>query len=148
MEAGLNFITQRGKYMNDSKEQQLASNPIRAKSNQPGEPLQPRIPVARGKRRQLASLMVVILLAAIAMIVYLLRSGLAQRYEGLGVALCAVACGVFLVRRVIRLMKAEDKFEEELLNADQTAISPSEPNSAGQETNRTAPPPEAGQNIK
>ena len=65
-----------------------------------------------------------------------------------GVALCAVACGVFLVRRVIRLMKAEDKFEEELLNADQTAISPSEPNSARQETNRTTPPPEAGQNIK
>jgi hypothetical protein len=88
------------------------------------------------------------LLAVIAVIVYLLRSGLAQRYAGAGVALCVVACGVFLVRRVIRLMKAEDKFEKEQINTDQTTISPPEPNSAGQETNRTTPSPEAEQNNK
>jgi hypothetical protein len=134
--------------MNDSKEQQLASNTIRAKSDQPGEPLQPTIPATHRKRLYLGRLIVLILVAAIAVIVYLFRPVVAQRYEGLGVALCAAACGVLLVRRVIRLMKAEDKFEEEHLNVDQTTNSPSEPNSAGQETNRTTSPPEAGQNSK
>ena len=52
--------------MNDSKEQQLASNTIRAKSDQPGEPLQPTIPATHRKRLYLGRLIVLILVAALA----------------------------------------------------------------------------------
>ena len=83
------------------------------------------------------------LLAAIAVIVYLLRSGLAKAYEGLGAALCAVACGGFLVWHVIHLFAEQDKLQEEQLNTNQATVSPSQPNPAEKETNPTTPPPES-----
>jgi hypothetical protein len=148
LEAGLNFNNQRRKYMNDSDKGRLASNTNRAKSDLPGEPPQPTNPVAHRNRRHHVSLIILILLPAIVVIVYLLRPALAQRYEGIGVALCVVACGLFLVRRVIRLMKAEDKWQEEHPDGNEALNLPPEPNAARQETNRTPSPPEAGQNLK
>ena len=80
--------------MNDSNKERSSSNIIRVKPDQPDEPLQPIIPPIHVKRLYLGRLIVLILVAAIAVIVYLLRPVLAQKYEGVGVALCAVACGV------------------------------------------------------
>ena len=140
--------------MSEPKMEQLAVNALRAKSieavqatksNQPGEPLPPTTPVTRRKRWHFASSIVLMSLGAIAVIVFLLRSVLAERYEGLGAALCAVACGGFLVWHLIHLFAEEDKMQ---LNANQESVSPPEPDPAGPQTNLTTPPPEAGQNIK
>jgi len=133
--------------MNDSKEQPLASSTIHPDSDHPGEPLQPTISVTQRKRRHFASLIVLVLLGAI-VVVYLLHSAFAAKYEGLGIALCVVACGVFLVRHAIRLMKAEDKMQDPQPDGNEAAISPPDPNPAGQETNRGISSSEAGQNTK
>jgi len=89
-------------------------------------------------------------LGVIAVIVYLLRSKLAyiEMYEGILIALCVIACGGFLDRLLIRELAEEDQLQEEQLDANQATVSPSESNPAGQKTHLTAPPPEAGQNIK
>jgi hypothetical protein len=143
--------------MSDPNKEQPAINTIRAKSieavqatksGQPGEPLHPTTPVTRRKRWHFASSIVLMSLGAIAVIVYLLRSALAEEYEGLGAALCAVACGGFLVWHLIHLLAEEDKLQDQQLNANQATVSPPEPNPAELQTNLTTPPPEAGQNIK
>jgi len=85
-------------------------------------------------------------LGAIGVVLYLLRSAFAEEFEGVGAALCVAACGGFLVWHVIHLFAEQDKLQEEQLN--QATVSPPEPSPAGQETNLTTPPPEAGQNIK
>ncbi len=87
------------------------------------------------KRWHFKSRFILMLLGAFALIVYLLRS---KQYEGLGAALCAIACGGFLVWHAIHLFAEEDAFDEQQLRA----------NPPGQETNLTAPPPEPGQNPK
>jgi hypothetical protein len=143
--------------MSDSKMEHLAINTDRTKSVEAvqatksggsGEPLRPITPVARKKRWPSASLIVLMVLFAIPVVGYLLQSEPATSLEGLGVALCAVACGGLLVRHFIRVLAEEDKLQEKQFNANQTTVSPSEPNPDGQETNLTTPPPEAGQNIK
>lgn len=140
--------------MNDSNKEQPAIKTDRTKSieavqasesGQPGGPLQPTTPVARRRRWPSASLIALIVLFAIPVIVYLLRSEPATSLEGLGVALCAVACGGLLVRHFFHVLAEEDKFQEEQLNLNQATASPSESNPNGQETNPTAPP-EAGEN--
>jgi hypothetical protein len=139
--------------MQDHKMDHLAINTIRtksteavqtAKSEHPGTALRSTTPVTRRKRWHFASLIVLMSLGAIAVIVYLLRSVLAERYEGLGAALCAIACGGFLVWHLIHLFAEEDQLQ---LNANQETVSPPDPDPAGQ-TNLTTPPPESGQNIK
>jgi hypothetical protein len=85
--------------------------------------------IPRWKRLHFKSRIVLMLLAAIAVIVYLLRSGLARQYEGLGAALCAVACGGFLVWHVIHLFAEQDELQEQQLHENQT--------------NPTMPPPES-----
>jgi hypothetical protein len=87
-------------------------------------------PVARWKRWRFKSSVVLMLLAACAIIVYLLRSGLAKQYEGLGAALCAIACGGFLVWHVIHLFAEEDAFDEQQPSFPQ-------PNPADKETNQS-----------
>jgi F0F1-type ATP synthase assembly protein I len=142
--------------MSDSNKEQPAINTRRnksiqavqaTKSDQPSDPLDPTTSVARRKRRHFIELIALISLGAIGFIIFVSRSAIAQPYEGLGIALCAVACGVLLVRHAFRVLTEQDKLEEEQVNADQATFSPSEPNPAGQETNPTTPPPETGQKI-
>jgi hypothetical protein len=145
------------KCMSDSNKEQPATNTRRNKSieavqattsDKPGDPLYPPTLVARRKQRHFVELIALIALGAIAFIIFVSRSVIAQPYEGLGVALCAVACGVLLVRQVIRLMAEQDKLEEEQVNADQATISPTQPNSTRLQMNHSAPPSEAAENIK
>lgn len=143
--------------MSDSNKEQPAINARRnksietvqvTKSDQSSDPLHPTTSVARRKRRHFVRLIVVMSLCAIAFIVFVSRSVIAQPYEGLAAALCAVACGVLLVRRFIRLLAEEDKLQEEQLNANQATVSSSQPNPAELQAKPTAPPPEAGENIE
>jgi hypothetical protein len=146
----------RGNIMSDPKMEQLAINTDRTKSvevvqatktGNSGGLLQPTTPIARRKRWPSASLIALMVLLAIPVIRYLLQSEPATSLEGLGVALCAIACGGLLVRHALRVFAEQDKLEEEQLNANQATVSPPEPNPAGQETNPTTPP-EAGEKIK
>jgi hypothetical protein len=118
------------------------------KSGNPDDPLHPTTSVTRRKRRHFIELIALISLGVIGFIIFVSRSAIAQPYEGLGIALCAVGCGVFLVRHAFRVLTEQDKLQEEQFNADQAIASPSEPNPAGQETNSTGPKPEVGQSIK
>ncbi len=137
--------------MNDKKMEPLAINTNRTgsieavqatTSGQLGEPLHPTTLVARRKGWHFASLIVLLPLGAIGVILYLLRSAFAEEFEGIGAALCAVACGGFLVWHVIHLFAEQDKVEEEQLNPTQATVSPPEPNPVRQESNLTLPPPE------
>jgi hypothetical protein len=92
-------------------------------------PATKRTSIPRWKRLHFKSRIVLMLLAAIAVIVYLLRSGLAKQYEGLGAALCAVACVGFLVWHAIHLFAEEDKLQDDLLKANKWPVSPPEENS-------------------
>jgi hypothetical protein len=87
-------------------------------------------------------------LGAIAVITYLLRSGLGKQYEGIGAALCAVACGGFLVWHAIHLFAEQDALEEEQLHENQETISSPQPNPTGQETKLTTHAPESGPKFK
>jgi hypothetical protein len=114
------------------------------KSGNPGDPLHPTTSVTRRKRRHFIELIALISLGAIAFIIFASRSVIAQPYEGLGIALCAVACGALLVRHAFRVLTEQDKLQEEQL--DQATVS--QPNPAELQTNPTAPPPGVGENIK
>ena len=109
--------------MSDKKEEQPATNSGNPKSiqtipaTQPGRPGgQPAASVASWKRWHFRSRIILMLLAAVAVIVYLMRSGLAKEYEGIGAALCAVACGGFLVWHAIHLFAEQDAFDEQQQN--------------------------------
>jgi hypothetical protein len=150
-------MNQKKIFMNDPKMEQPAINADRTKSieavqatksDQPGEPLRPTTPVARGKRRPSASLIVLMLLFAIPVIGCLLQSEPVTSLEGLGVALCVVACGGLLVRHFIRVLAEEDQLQEQQFNANQATVSPPEPNTDGQETNLTTSPSKKEPNIK
>ena len=140
--------------MNDSNKEQAAVNTDRAKSIEAiqamksGESLRPTAPAARRKRWPSLSLIALMLLLAIPVIIYLLQSEPLTGLEGLGVAFCAVACGVLLVRHFIHLLAEEDTLQEQQFDANQGTVSPPEPNPAGLQTNPTKPPPEAGKNFK
>ncbi len=143
--------------MNDSNEGQLAihAGPTRSieavqasKSGNPGEPLDPTTLVAQRKRRHFVKLIALMSLGAIAIIIYVLRPALVRSYEGIAVALCVAACGLFLVRRFIRVLAEEDKLQDQELDANQATVSSSQPNPAGLPTNPAEPPPEAGENIE
>jgi hypothetical protein len=100
--------------MSDKKEEQ-PTNSGNTKSIQTIPATRPTS-VAPWKRWHFRSRIILMLLAAVAVIVYLMRSGLAKEYEGLGAALCAVACGGFLVWHAIHLFAEQDKFDEQQLN--------------------------------
>jgi hypothetical protein len=145
------------KCMSDSNKEQPAINTrhnksieaVQAtKSDQSSNPLHPTTLVARRKRRHFVELIALISLGAIAFIIFVSRSVIAQPYEGLGIALCAVACGGLLARHAFRVLTEQDKLEEEQVNADQATVSSSQSNPAEIQANPTASPPEAGQNIK
>ena len=90
-------------------------------------------PVAGWKRWHLKSRVILILLGIIAVIVYLFQAGLAKEYAGLGAALCAVACGGFLVWHAVHVFAEEDAVEEQQINHE-TDSSP-QLNPADKETN-------------
>ena len=68
------------------------------------------------KRWKFKTSIILMLLGATAIIVYLVLAGLAKEYAGLGAALCAIACGGFLVWHAVHLFAEEDAFDEKLLN--------------------------------
>ena len=118
------------------------------KSDQTSGSIDTTTSVAQRKRRHFIELIALISLGAIGFIIFASRSAIAQPYEGLGIALCAVACGVLLVRHAFRVLTEQDKLEEEQVNTDQATVSPSQSNPAEIQANPTVSPPEAGQNIK
>jgi hypothetical protein len=118
------------------------------KSGQPGESAPAARPVARRKLWSSVGLPAIISLAAIALILYLLRNVPAAKLEGLGAGLCVIAFGGFLLSRLVRGMEEEDKLEEELRSAGPATLSLSESKPENHEMNPTMPPPEAGQNMK
>ena len=116
--------------MSDKKDEQPTANTDSTKPVQtipatgPGHPGgQPAAPVPLWKRWHFKSRIILMLLAAVAVIVYLMRSGVAKEYEGVGAALCAIACGGFLVWHAIHLFAEQDAFDEQQQNQE-TASSP------------------------
>ena len=105
------------------------------KTGDPGKRVRPR-----WRHWHFKSRIVLMILGAIAIIVYLVRSGLGKQYEGLGAALCVVACGGFLVWHVIHLFAEQDQLQEQQLHANQATVSSPQPNPSGQEANPTTPP--------
>jgi hypothetical protein len=134
--------------MSDPEMKHLVSNADRTKSIEIVQattsdnsrlPLHPTTSVTRRKRRYLLLIIAFILLGAIAVIVLVRRQMFTHWCEGFGAALCAVACGVFIVRHVILELTDEDKLQEEQLNANQATFSPPESNPADREKNPTIP---------
>jgi phosphatidylserine synthase len=85
--------------MNDEKKEQIKST----------------TPVPRWKRWHFRSRIILMVLGAIAVVVYLVSAGLAKQYEGLGAALCVIACGGFLIWHAIHLFAEQDAFDEQQL---------------------------------
>jgi len=136
--------------MNDSNEEQLDINAGRAKSIEVVQATKsdpsvgsthPTTPFTPRKGWPLLSLIVLMPLGAIGVIFYLLRHAFAAEFEGIGAALCAVACGGFLVRHFIHLLADEDKLQDQQLNANQAMVLPPKPNPTKLQTNPAALPP-------
>jgi hypothetical protein len=106
------------------------------KLNRPAGAPRSSTPVAHWKRWKLRSSILLMVLGALAVIVYLMRSGLAKEYEGLGAALCAIACGGFLVWHAVHLFAEQDRIEEQFDEDEARASS--------REANPTRPPADAG----
>ena len=79
------------------------------------------------KRLHLKSRPILILLGVIAVIIYLFQAGLAKQYAGLGAALCAVACGLFLVWHAVHVFIEEDQVEEQQINKANIPSPPLDP---------------------
>lgn len=77
------------------------------------------------------------LLAVIAIIVYLVQAGLAKQYAGAGAALCVIACGGFLIWHAIHMFAEEDAIQEKEYPEEFPELK-----SPGKET-----PPESGQKL-
>lgn len=142
-------------FMSDEKAEQPSVNNDRTRTSESvqvkdsghqGERPQPTTHTVLGKRWHLRSSILLMLLGALAVTLYLLRARLAAEYEGIGAALCAVACGGFLVWHVIHLFAEQDRLEEQELNRNQAETSNPEPNLASLRMNRTTPP--AGEGKK
>jgi hypothetical protein len=103
-----------------------AMNPDSPKSIQTVPMTSPR-QVAGWKRWHHKSRILLMILAAAALIIYLVCTGLAKQYAGLGAALCAVACGLFLIWHAIHVFTEEDAIDEKLLNQTATSSPPLNP---------------------
>lgn len=106
----------------------------------PGGRMHPPAPVARWKRWHFRSSIILVLLGASALLIYLLRSRVAEESEGIGAALCAVACGGFLVWHVIHLFAEQDKAQVHQLEETEATVSSPQPNPVGKETYQSTPP--------
>ena len=114
--------------MSDEKIKQRDTDVPTTKPSQPGGR-----PVAGWKHWHLKSRVILMLLGVIAVIVYLFQAGLAKQYAGLGAALCAVACGGFLVWHAIHVFAEEDAVEEQQI--DRATVSSPQQNPADKQTN-------------
>ena len=56
------------------------------------------------------------LLGAAAIIVYLLLTGLAKQYAGVGAALCVISCGGFLIWHAVHFFAEQDALEEKYID--------------------------------
>lgn len=92
--------------------------------------------IARWKYWHLKSRIILMLLGVVAIIVYLLRAGLAKQYAGLGAALCVISCGGFLIWHAVHLFAEQDALEEKYIDRPDEQTSPS------------ATPPGPGENIR
>ena len=118
--------------------------PHAIKPDRSGESPRSTTTVAHWKRWKFKSSIILMVVGALAVIAYLLLSGLAKQYEGLGAALCAIACGGFLVWHTVHLFAEQDVLEEQQINVTEEAASPPQPNPAGQGTNPAKPHSESG----
>ena len=130
--------------MNNSNKEQLNTNSSLIKSIevvQPtksghlGKPLHPAAPAARRMGWRFAGLIALVVFCVIPVIGFLLQSESVARFEGLGVAFCAIAFGWFLIRHLVRVMVEEEDLQEELedeqIEAEQSTVSPPEQDSTG-----------------
>ena len=134
--------------MPDNKIEQRAVNADSTKSTQaapaagfgqPGGRPRPAT-VSRWKRWKFRSSIILMLLGAIAIIVYLVLTGLAKQYMGLGAALCAIALGGFLIWHAMHMFLEQDVIEEQQINKDQATPSSPQQNPADKSTNPTTAP--------
>ena len=110
--------------------------PHAIKPDRSGESPRSTTTVAHWKRWKFKSSIILMVVGALAVIAYLLLSGLAKQYEGLGAALCAIACGGFLVWHAVHLFAEQDRIEEQFDEDEARASS--------REANPTRPPADAG----
>ena|ERR1700733_440355 len=68
--------------------------------------------VPRWKHWHFKSSFLLMAAGALAIILYLSRSVIPPQFEGMGAALCAIACAGFLVWHIIHLMADQDRVEE------------------------------------
>lgn len=131
--------------MNSSKNQQPAGS---ASSDNVRDAQKPTVPATRKKRWHLTLWIALLLLGVAAVVVCFLPSWIISNYLGLGVALCFVICGIFLVRHAIRVLLEEDRLQDSQLKENGAKISPPEANNSGQQTDCAARTPESEENIK
>jgi len=110
-------------------------------------PVRSPVLVARKKRLHFERLIFLMPLAAVALIIYRLRMEPAdvirQEFEGLGVAICAVAYGGILIWRVTRAMALEQRLQAQPPIENQASVSPSELNLSNPRKIQSSLPPEA-----
>jgi hypothetical protein len=110
-------------------------------------PVRSPVLVARKKHWHFERLIFLIPLAAVALIIYRLRTEPADviraEFEGFGIALCAAAYGGILIWRVTRAMAIEQRSQDQPLVENQVSISPSEPNLAEPRKVQSSSPPDA-----
>ncbi|HXC34901.1 MAG TPA: hypothetical protein VNV43_03450 [Candidatus Acidoferrales bacterium] len=70
--------------------------------------------VARWRRWHLKSRIFLMLLAVVAIVVYLVPAGSANEFKGIGAALCVLACGGFLIWHAIHFFAEQDKVDEKV----------------------------------
>lgn len=122
--------------MSDKNIEQRNVNTGSTQPTQPGGRQPSTAPVRHWKRWKFKSSIVLMLLAIIAVIVFLAQAGLAKQYAGIGAALCVIACFGFLVWHTVHLFAEEDAIEEKEYPEEFPEL-----NSANKEKNPTAPPP-------
>ena len=141
--------------MPDKKIEQRAVNADSTKSTQAAPATESSQPsgrarpasVSRWKHWKFRSSIALMVLGAIAIIVYLVVSGLAKQYAGLGAALCAIALGGFLIWHAMHLFLEQDVIEEQKINKDRAKTSSPQQN-ADKGTNPTTPPSKSKQNFE
>jgi hypothetical protein len=120
--------------MHDSKEQQLASEDS---SKRYGDSQNQTTSRTWKTRWRFKSLIAVVSSGVLMVVIYLLRAVLVPNYVGIGVALCFVACGLLLVRHLLRMLLDADKLQDSQLKASEASLSPTEANTS-ERTVRTA----------
>jgi hypothetical protein len=107
----------------------------RTKSIQGVPAAKPSRPVTHWKRWKFRSSILLMLLAAVAIIVYLLPGAVANEVKGIGAALCVLSCGGFLVWHAVHFFAEQDVIDEKEYPEEFPELK-----STGKEGNPTTPP--------